>query len=445
MALSLAAFWLARSRYFELLAYHYGCSANADKAVKYLDLANQKAAKRSAIEEDRASVDEAMALLDALPETEENRQRRIALLANQGIVFFLLLRHPEYYDLLTRYEPTARDLGNPELLGAFYARLGHCEYSFGNYDQSIKTFGKAAKLCQVAGNTEETGYIYVFCEASHFDRGDYDRVLALKEDVLRTMEHQFNLFFHTYALSLASRAYACLGRWDEAVEDAEKALSIAEEFSDNSMISFVTWNLSIAHTCKGDLSRAIDCGKMSVQKATTPLDKAWGQRSLGWACCRAGELKKGMELLTTVLPIFRAGRFISSEIPLMCFLGEGHWLSGEDEQARQSLEKGLEMAKRCGMRYYSGFAHRLLGEIVSTTNPTKAAPHFEKSIAIFQEIKAENELAMAYAGYGRLHKKQGEIARAREYLTKALEIFERLATPIEPNNVREVLAELPEA
>jgi tetratricopeptide (TPR) repeat protein len=109
------------------------------------------------------------------------------------------------------------------------------------------------------------------------------------------------------------------------------------------------------------------------------------------------------------------------------------------------LEEGLEMAERCGFRYYAGFAHRLLGESVLKTNPAQAAPHFEKSIAIFQEIKAENELAMAYAGYGRLHKTQGEIARAREYLTKALEIFERLATPIEPNKVREVLAELPEA
>jgi tetratricopeptide (TPR) repeat protein len=345
---------------------------------------------------------------------------------------------------LTRHEPTAKALGNPELLGAFYARLGHCEYSFGNYDQAIQTLTKAAELAEASGNVEEAGYAYVFCEASHLDRGDYDRVLALKEDVLRTMEHQFNLLFHTYALSIASRAYACLGRWDEAVEDAEKALSIAEEFSDNSMISFVTWNLSIAHTCKGDLSRAIDCGKMSVQKATTPLDKAWGQRSLGWACCRAGELKKGMELLTTVLPIFRAGRFISSEIPLMCFLGEGHWLSGEDEQARQSLEKGLEMAKRCGMRYYSGFAHRLLGEIVSTTNPTKAAHHFEKSIAIFREIKAENELALAYVSYGRMHKQQKQIAQAREYLMKALEIFERLGTLLEPEKVREILAELPE-
>ena len=89
-------------------------------------------------------------------------------------------------------------------------------------------------------------------DISHFDRGDYDRVLALKEDVLRTMEQQFNLRFHTYALSIASRAYACLGRWDEAVEEAQKALSVAEEFSDNSLISFVAWNLSIAYTWRGE-------------------------------------------------------------------------------------------------------------------------------------------------------------------------------------------------
>jgi tetratricopeptide (TPR) repeat protein len=338
----------------------------------------------------------------------------------------------------------ARDLGNPELLGAFYARLGHCEYSFGNYDQSINTFGKATNLFQVAGNVEENGYIHVFCGASHLDRGDYDRVFALKDDVLCTMGHRFNLLFHTYALSIASRAYACLGLWDKAVEDAKKALSVAEEFSDNSMISFVTWNLSIAYTCKGDLSRAIDCAKMSVQKAPTPVDKAWGQRSLGWACCRAGELNKGMELLTTVLPIFRAGRFINSEIPLMCFLGEGYWLSGEDDQATQSLKIGLEMAKRCGVRYYTGFAHRLLGEIVSTTNLTKAAHHVEKSIAIFRSIKAENELALSYVCYGRVHKQQNKIAKAREYLMKALEIFERLCTLIEPDRVKEELAGFPE-
>jgi tetratricopeptide (TPR) repeat protein len=71
-----------------------------------------------------------------------------------------------------------------------------------------------------------------------------------------------------------------------------------------------------------------------------------------------------------------------------------------------------------------------------------AAVPFLKRIAVLREIKAENELALAYAGYGRLHKKQGQVAQAREYLTKALEIFERLGTLIEPDKVRKELAEL---
>jgi class 3 adenylate cyclase/tetratricopeptide (TPR) repeat protein len=428
--------------YHELLAYHFRRSANADKAFQYLDLANQKAARLNAMEEAKAYFDEAMALLDTLPETEENRQLRISLLVNQGIVFFLLIRSTDYYDLLTRYEPMVRELDNQELLGAFYARLGNCEYSFGNYDQAIQTLTKAAGLCEASGNAEEAGYAYVFWQWSHLDRGDCDRVLALREDVLRMVEQQFNLRWHTYALCAAARAYACLGRWDEAEEEAQTALRITEEFSDNSLISMVAWNFSIVHTWKGDLARALEYGELAVQKAPTPAEKAWAQRSLGWAWCRAGETTRGIELLTSVLPIFRAGRFINSEVPLTCFLGEGYWLAGEDNKAQQSLEKGLEMAEKCGVKYYAGFARRLLGEIELKTNPVRAASHFEKSMAVLQEIKAENQLAMAFTGYGRFLKKQSEIAGAREYLTKALEIFERLGTLIEPDKVREELAGL---
>jgi len=50
---------------------------------------------------------------------------------------------------------------------------------------------------------------------------------------------------------------------------------------------------------------------------------------------------------------------------------------------------------------------------------------------------------LAYAGYGRLHQQQGNIAQAREYFTRALRIFERLGTLGEPDKVRKALAELP--
>jgi len=45
---------------------------------------------------------------------------------------------------------------------------------------------------------------------------------------------------------------------------------------------------------------------------------------------------------------------------------------------------------------------------------------------------------------GRFHKQQGNVEQAREYLTKALEIFERLGTLIEPDKVKKALAELPQ-
>ena len=133
-----------------------------------------------------------------------------------------------------------------------------------------------------------------------------------------------------------------------------------------------------------------------------------------------------------------------SEIPHICTLGEGYWLAGENDKAKQTLEEALKVTERCGARYFLAWTHRLMGEIALKTNLEQVTTHFEQSIAILQEIKAENELALAYAGYGRFYKQQGEMVQAREYLTKALEIFERLGTLIEPDKIREELAGLPE-
>lgn len=95
------------------------------------------------------------------------------------------------------------------------------------------------------------------------------------------------------------------------------------------------------------------------------------------------------------------------------------------------------------MRPPAAIAHRILGEIAAKTDPARAASHFDRSIAVLSEIKAEPELALAYAGYGRFHKQLGRIAEAHKYLSRALEIFERLGTLGEPDKVRRELAELP--
>ena len=79
-------------------------------------------------------------------------------------------------------------------------------------------------------------------------------------------------------------------------------------------------------------------------------------------------------------------------------------------------------------KYYFAVAHYFFGE-VALKKPFHSMHHntLKKASTIFQAIKAEYYLARAYAGYGRYYNKQkGDIAQAREYLTKALEIFTRL-------------------
>jgi tetratricopeptide (TPR) repeat protein len=426
--------------HYEVLAYHYSLSAHTDKAVQYLDLANQKAIRLNAMEEAKAYFDQAMVHLDSLPETEESRQRRVSLLVNQGEVMLLLFKSPEYYDSLTRFEPMVNGLGKPELLGAFYARQGHCEWGFGRFDQAIQTLTKAAELCESAGNIEDAGYAYTWLGWSYLYRGQYDRVLSVKEDLLRTMEQRFNLRWYVRGLVAASRACIYLGRWDQALEESREALKVAEEFSDQTAIVYAGWTVSMAYTWRGDMARALEYGELALQKAVTPADKAWALRGLGWALCRAGQTSRGIELLDAALTTVRPFGHMPTQIPTTCFLGAGYWLAGEQDKARQTLEECLEISDRCGARYYGAWALRLLGEIAMKAKPGLAFAHLEKSIAVLQEIKAENELALAYAGYGRLQKQQGQSAQAREYLMKALDIFERLGTLMEPDKVRKELS-----
>ena len=108
------------------------------------------------------------------------------------------------------------------------------------------------------------------------------------------------------------------------------------------------------------------------------------------------------------------------------------------------LENAVEDASRIGMRYFLGSAHRILGEIALSMNVSQAAQHFDESARIANEINSENELALTYGGYGRLHTRQGRLAEARDCFSKALEIFERLGTLIEPDKVRQELADLPQ-
>ena len=428
--------------YYELLAYHYKRSDNIGKALDYLELANQKASLLSAMEEAKTSFQSALKILNQLPRSEEIEERIISLVVNQSAAFILLLELPEYYQLLKRYEPIAVELGNQSLLGSFYSRMGLCEFGLGHFERSIDTLTKAATLCENADNPEDAGFAYTWLAWSLLYKGNFEGVFATEANLLRLMDRKFNLHWYTWGVCAISRANTYVGRWNEAIEASLKGIELAESYNDNSMVCCAGRELTLAYTCMGNIAKAIEYGELISEKATTPADKAYAQRSFGWTLCRSGVTNRGIDLMVEALPLFKAGKWMPGIIPMACMLGEGYLLAEDHINARKTLEEGIETFEQHNTPFYLGCAHRLLGEVLIKDDVDLAASHLEKSIEILHEIKAENELAYAYAGYGRLHGLNGRPEEAIQFMMKGLEIFERLDTLNEPDKILEELADL---
>jgi class 3 adenylate cyclase/tetratricopeptide (TPR) repeat protein len=440
-----AMYWDRLEEFYELLAYHYGRSGNEDKAVEYLDLASQKATRANAMAEAKQYFVEAMLLLDRMPDTPANQHRRIALLTNVFLVFWMLYELPEYIEMVTEYAPLAEQIEDLGLRGMLYKHIGHCQWVFGDIEQSLATLQTAAEMCEAGGNVLGAGMAYTLMQWGNLTLGNYDDVWVWQAKSLRAFEDEFDAHHYMWARESAAFAYSQRGLWEKAVEECRESLRVGAEYHDDSIISFAAFTLCEAYTAQGDLKRAEEFGDLALRTAPTVADRVWSQSFLGGAWCRSGRAEEAAEALAPLVPLYEATQFPYGTLFNGLYLGEAYWLTGRAAEAVATLEGAVELAERTGMRFYFGSAHRLLGEVAAGTDPSDsglalAADHFERSIQTLTAIRAEHELARAYAGYGRLLRQRGAEGEGRRYLTEALELFTRLGDIIDPELAQEINA-----
>ena len=399
----------------ELIAHHYLRSAETEKALEYLELSNRKATRASAMAEAKGYFEEAMKLLDRRPDTAETRRRRIALVVDQVLAMTLLFRFDEYRELLQRHESMAMALEEPGLRGSFLGARGVCEWAVGEYDRAIGTFAQAASLCEEAGDADRAALAYSVRQWAHLYKGEYEAALALLPSVARVLDGRSSPRWRAYALGAASRACTYRGLWDQATDFAREELALAERFADDSLAAHAALTLALAEAVRGDLEHAVEHGELALRKASTPADKTWANAILAWAWCLAGDPARGVGVLGPIVDRSRAVRWRAGEFYAV-WLGEAYLMMGDPARAAQAVGECLEIAERHGMRYLIGSAYRLLGEAARSSDPAQASAHFERSLRVLEEIQAENELALAHAGYGRLLRDQGRIESAREHL-----------------------------
>ena len=100
---------------------------------------------------------------------------------------------------------------------------------------------------------------------------------------------------------------------------------------------------------------------------------------------------------------------------------------GEVAEALECGQASLEIAHKTGDRVFEGVAHRVLGKVKALGHQQweEGEKHFSESIDILKALENEHELGKSYYECGLVLRDKGEIDQAREYLSQAIEIFER--------------------
>ena len=272
----------------------------------------------------------------------------------------------------------------------------------------------------------------------------FDRVRSILKNLKSAYEPGFITFMVYILLSVKlAKTYSLMGHWDESFMMCRDVYDLSTEYSQSTAIICVHTGFGNVYLDMGEWEKTIAECEAALGMSPSNLVIPWVTTPLGEAYCKAGQLDKGIALLERWKAYAkRVGRGAVVECEYCLPLAEGYLAHREHDNAQVNANEALGIALAQGYPLYEAQAHRILGEILASTDSLQAKIHFSRSLEIMQRIKARNEEGMTELSWGRACQKHGDMDQARIHLTRAAEIFEELDTIRYLEWTREALAGL---
>jgi tetratricopeptide (TPR) repeat protein len=110
-----------------------------------------------------------------------------------------------------------------------------------------------------------------------------------------------------------------------------------------------------------------------------------------------------------------------------CGLAETYLKRGDFKRALEFCNSAFNLSNKIGVVENIAQSRRIYGMIYREQKKwNESIKNFEESIRIFKDIGMERELGNPYYEFGLMWKEKGNSEKAKEYLNKALDTFEKL-------------------
>ncbi len=351
-----------------------------------------------------------------------------------------------------------RDLGNAiRSIGNIYLNKGEFDKALEHYERSLDAMESIGDMMGIAGALNNMGIVYQDIGETERALEYYRRSLDIEEKIgnkwgiaqslnnigiIYRNKNQLDKALNFYRRSLVikekigdkrgiadtrnniGQIYRSKGEMEEALKFYRVSKRIYEEIGDKQGVSTSLNNMGKVFLAKNDVESALKLYRSGLEireKSENRLGVAQSLNSIGEAFYHNKELDEALNFYERCLNICSEIGDVSLKVLTLCGLSETHLKLDGIEKSYDYAERAIDMGGE------EGITRRTLGMVYREMDEwDKAEKELEMAKDILDEVGDKRELARLYYEYALLLEKIGKVEKAKEYLNRALDIYEKM-------------------
>jgi class 3 adenylate cyclase/predicted ATPase len=415
----------------ELLAHHCSRAGLAEKAIRYGQMAGERASKRSANLEAASHLANAFALLDALPNAQIRRELELSLLITLGPVQIALKGSgcQEVSETYARAVALCAELPDSPL---------HFAAHWGQWRTSISYLTKRDRADTLSALADNLGDPGLRLQAHHCQWASLYN-LGFQRDCCQHIERGLQLYdsgdFRWHASvygghdpAVCGHGEAALSLWlqgfpQQAMARIDQALTIADSLAHAGSMAHAMDIALMLHRFRQDGSEVYTRSEQLISLSEAEgfaAHRAKGEMFRGWALSRLGDVDRGITSLNEGLATLHAIA-TNEDLPVFLeMLAECYAMGGQTHQGLSALEAAFAEAEAAALRYWLAELLRRKGELllqIPDGADAQAESCFTDALRIAREQDARFLELRAAMSYARLLQGRGEAATAYTLLS----------------------------
>lgn len=284
----------------EQLAYHYGRSTEAAKAIAYLRQFGAKAARSFAHVEAITAYQQALQHVEGLPSRQQDRTR-LSLLLDQTFSLAGLLRFRDIHALLVPQQEQLEQLQDPALMSPYYFRLGMTATYLGTYDQSRHYAQRAIEAAQQCHDTATLGMSYYLLGLTHTWSGKFREGLASSRQAVTYLTNTREQHWLGMAYWNVGSNAAFLGEFKTALEALAHTATLGASSEDLRLQHITAMYQGWVHSMQGEFEVGIAMCQHVLTREPDPSTGLGARLYLGIAYLEQGSTIQAIPLLEKVI------------------------------------------------------------------------------------------------------------------------------------------------